>query len=214
MTERLNWWTLERWYLRSDVQGSKGACTLSSFSRIRLCVTLGTVAYQAPLSMGFSRQEYWSALPFPPPGDLPDPGIIPVSPMSPALAGRFFTTSATWILCTGQQTRHRSKEQTFGLSGRRRGWNDLKEQHWDRYITICKIDSQWEFDVWRRASKAGALGQPGEEGGVFRIGGTHVYLWPIHVDVWQKPPQYCRIIILQLKQILKNLCSNKDPVQS
>ena len=164
--------------------------------------------------MGFSRQEYWSGLPSPPPGELPDPGIIPVSPMSPALAGRFFTTSATWILCTGQQTRHRSKEQTFGLSGRRRGWNDLKEQHWDRYITICKIDSQWEFDVWRRASKAGALGQPGEEGGVFRIGGTHVYLWPIHVDVWQKPPQYCRVIILQLKQIFKNLCSNKDPVQS
>ena len=43
---------------------------------------------QAPLSMGFPRQEYWSGLPFPPPGDLPDPGIEPVSP---ALAGRFFT---------------------------------------------------------------------------------------------------------------------------
>ena len=47
-----------------------------------------TVAHQAPLSMGFPRQEYWSGLPFPPPGDLPDPGIKPVSP---ALAGRFFT---------------------------------------------------------------------------------------------------------------------------
>ena len=46
--------------------------------------------------MGFSRQEYWSGLPFPPPGDLPDPGIEPTSLMSPALAGRFFTTSATW----------------------------------------------------------------------------------------------------------------------
>ena len=44
-----------------------------------------TVAHQAPLSMGFFRQEYWSGLPFPPPGDLPNPGIEPESPMSPAL---------------------------------------------------------------------------------------------------------------------------------
>ena len=51
-----------------------------------------TVAHQAPLSMGFPRQEYWNGLPFPSPGDLPDPGIEPVSPESPALAGVFFTT--------------------------------------------------------------------------------------------------------------------------
>ena len=49
-------------------------------------------AHQAPLPMGFSRQEYWSELPFPPPEDLPDPGIKPSSPVSPALAGGFFTT--------------------------------------------------------------------------------------------------------------------------
>ena len=62
------------------------------------CLTLAipwTVAHQAPLSMGFSRQGYWSELPFPSPGDLPDPGIEPASLMSPALAGRFFTTSTT-----------------------------------------------------------------------------------------------------------------------
>ena len=51
------------------------------------------VAHQAPLSMGFPRQEYWSGLPFPPPGGLPDPGIKLTSPASPALAGRFFTTA-------------------------------------------------------------------------------------------------------------------------
>ena len=51
---------------------------------------------QAPLSMGFSRQEYWSGLPHPPPGDLSDPGIKPKSLTSPALAGGFFITSATW----------------------------------------------------------------------------------------------------------------------
>ena len=53
------------------------------------------VTYQAPLSVGFSRQEYWSELPCPPPGDLPDPEIERMSLMSPAFAGRFFTTSTT-----------------------------------------------------------------------------------------------------------------------
>ena len=57
---------------------------------------LWPVARQAPLSMGFSRQEYWSELPCPHPGDLPNPGTQPGSLASPALAGRFFTTSATW----------------------------------------------------------------------------------------------------------------------
>ena len=55
-------------------------------------MTPWTVAHQAPLSMGFPRQEYWSGLPFPPPGDLPNLGIKPTSFVSPALAGRFFTT--------------------------------------------------------------------------------------------------------------------------
>ena len=62
--------------------------------------TLWTVAHQAPLSWGFSRQEYWSGLPFPPPGDLPHPGIEPLSQASPALTGRFLTTSTTWEACT------------------------------------------------------------------------------------------------------------------
>ena len=58
--------------------------------------TLWTVASHAPLSMGLSWHEYYSGLPFPPPGDLPNPGIEPMSLMIPALAGRFFTTTATW----------------------------------------------------------------------------------------------------------------------
>ena len=53
---------------------------MKSLSRVRLFATPWTVAYQAPPSMGFSRQEYWSGLPFPSPGDLPDPGIEPWSP--------------------------------------------------------------------------------------------------------------------------------------
>ena len=66
-------------------------CILLLF--VWLLATLWTTVHQAPLSVGFSRQEYWSGLPGPPPGDPPDPGI---EPTSSALAGRFFTTSAIW----------------------------------------------------------------------------------------------------------------------
>ena len=66
-------------------------CVCHVLSRIQLFATPWTVARQASLSKGFSRQEYWSELPWPPPGELPDPGIEPVSPAAPALAGRFFT---------------------------------------------------------------------------------------------------------------------------
>ena len=68
----------------------------SHFSRVWHIVTLWIVARQAPLSKGFSRQEYWSGLPCPPPRNLPDPGIEPKSLKLPALVDRFFTTHATW----------------------------------------------------------------------------------------------------------------------
>ena len=71
------------------------------FSRVQLFVALWTVAPQATLSMEFSRQEYWRGLPCPPPGDLPDPEIKLASLMSLALAGGFFTTSATWEALRG-----------------------------------------------------------------------------------------------------------------
>ena len=74
-----------KWAWREHVS----VCILS---HVWLFAILWTVACQAPLPMGFSKQEYWSRLPFPPPGDLPDPGIKPTSPASPALAGGFFTT--------------------------------------------------------------------------------------------------------------------------
>ena len=72
------------------------ACMLSCFSHVRLWATLWTITHQGPPSIGFSRQEYWSVLPYPPPGDLPDLGIELTSLQSHAVAGRFFTTSATW----------------------------------------------------------------------------------------------------------------------
>ena len=67
-----------------------------TLSRFRLFVTLPTVALQAPVSVEFPMQEYWSGLPFTSPGDLPHTGIEPVSPESPAVAGEFFTTESRW----------------------------------------------------------------------------------------------------------------------
>ena len=87
------------------------ACLLSRFSLIQLCVTLRTVAPQAPLSIAFCRQEYWSGFPCPPPGDLPDPWIKPMSVMSPALAGGFFTTSVTWEALTQSESESLSRVQ-------------------------------------------------------------------------------------------------------
>jgi len=69
---------------------------LSRFSYVQLFATLWTVAHQISLAMGFSRQVYWSGLPFSIPGDLPNSGIKTTSLMSPALAAGFFTTSITW----------------------------------------------------------------------------------------------------------------------
>ena len=68
----------------------------SRFNSVQLFVTQWAATHQDPLSVGFSRQEYWSGLPCPPPWDLPNLGIEPMSLMSPALAGRFFITSFTW----------------------------------------------------------------------------------------------------------------------
>ena len=74
---------------------SSNQCILGYFSHVQLFATTWTVALQASLSMGFSTKGYWSGLLFPAPGDLPDPGIEPVSLMLPARAGEFLTTSAT-----------------------------------------------------------------------------------------------------------------------
>ena len=69
---------------------------LSHFGRVQRFAALWAVAHQVPLPMEFSWQEYWSGLPCPPPGDLPDPGIRPASPASPILEGGFFTSGAIW----------------------------------------------------------------------------------------------------------------------
>ena len=87
-------WFQTIWYLLAH---HLHVCVFSCFSCVWLFVTPWTVALQAPLSMGFSRQAYWSELLCPPPGDLPNPGI---EPASPAVAGEFFTHWASWEACS------------------------------------------------------------------------------------------------------------------
>ena len=76
---------------------------LSPVSHVQLCMALWTIAHQAPLSVGFSKQEYWSGLQCPPPGDLPNPGMELTSLVCPASAGGFFTTSAPWEALGGYE---------------------------------------------------------------------------------------------------------------
>ena len=83
---------------------------LSYFSHVQLCATLWTVACQAPLSMGFSRQEYWSALALPSPEDLPIPGIKPRSLTSPV----FYATTSGWAV---QQWLSNTIEQVYHTDG-------------------------------------------------------------------------------------------------
>ena len=107
---------------------------LSRFSPVQHFATPLTVARQAPLSMGFSRQEYWSGLPCPPPGDLPNSGIKPVSLRSLALAGGFFTSSTTWEPQTAHTLEWKSSIQ--GLGCLVQGWVShhhyliLPSSHW------------------------------------------------------------------------------------
>ena len=101
---------------------------LSRFSPVQLYATLWTVAFQAPLSMGFSRQEHWCGLPCFPPGSLPDPEVESVSLMSPALAGGFFTARATWEALS-ESSLIVIKHTSFKRGGnkgekRKRNWRD------------------------------------------------------------------------------------------
>ena len=104
-------------------------CKSTMCSDAQLCPTLcnpWTIEHQAPLSMGFSQQEQWNMVPFPPPGDLPNPRIKTTSLTSPTLAGRFFTTSVNWEACksTTLQLKKNSKVIILQL----KYWNLEKEK--------------------------------------------------------------------------------------
>ena len=129
-----------------------------------------TVACQAPLSMGFSKQEYWSGFPFSSPGDLLNPGIEPTSLISPALAGKFFTTSAVWEAqqVTNQWAKVGAPPNMYttsfsvsserisvfrelsGLSrslhGQAHTWKTLSSNRWQNWVMLWGLCSGWKVD--------------------------------------------------------------------
>ena len=124
-----------------------------------------------------------------------------------------FRKMVTITLYTRQQKRHWYIEQSFGLCGRGRGWDDLGEWHWDMYNIIYETSHQSKFDAWYCMLGAGALGRPRgmvrggrrEEGSGW---GTRVYLWQIHVDIWQN--QYNIVKLKNKIKLKKKIKTNKQ----
>ena len=120
-----------------------------------------------------------------------------------------FRKMVTITLYATQQKRHWRIEQSFGLCGRGRGWDDLGEWHWNMYSIIYETSRQFRFNAGYWMLGAGALGRPRgmvqgerrEEGSGW---GTRVYLWQIHVDIWQN--QY-NIVKLK-KKMLSEKCQS------
>ena len=173
---------------------------LSGLGCVWLWGTLWTVIWQGPLSLGLSKQEYWNRLPCPLPGDRLNPGIKPVSLMSPASVGQFLTTSATW---EARSIFYRTDFWTLWEKARvgcfkRTASKHVYYQGWNR--------SPAQVGCMRQVLGAGALGGPRGIGwrGRWEGGlgwGIHVNPWLIHVKVWQNPLQYCKVISLQLIKI-------------
>ena len=142
--------------------GEAIVCVSSHFSPVWLFVTPWTIACQAPLSMWLSRQEYWDGSPFPLPGARPNPGIEPTSLAAPAMAGGFFTISAT---CKAQEEgRLVSKNQFSHLFIFELGKVSAS-------LPMCQA-LLW---AWRRPSKYGAHGSVGLRD---RWGGQHRAVGP------------------------------------
>jgi len=117
-----------------------------------------------------------------------------------------FGKMVTITLHTRQQKRHWCIEQSFGLCGRGRGWDDLGEWHWNMYNIIYEMSRQSRFDARYWMLGAGALGLPRgmvwggrrEEGSGW---GTHVYLWQIHFDIWQNQYNIVKLNKIKFKKI-------------
>ena len=122
-----------------EAEGAIVCAVLSHFSRIWLLVTVRTAACQTPLFMGFSRQEYWSGLSCPPLGDLPGLGIEPESPMSPALADRFFTTRPTWAWWEPNKYLLNEEHFTISYQPTQKGYG-----HFAKFRTFHIIPSWWK----------------------------------------------------------------------
>ena len=181
---------------------------------IKSCPTLvtpWTVTCQAPLSMGFSRQEYWSGFPFPSPGDLPNPGIEPKSPAFQAdslLTDLWWKPICHYMFVQSKRICNSNSETSSELwtfewlwyisvgsslvTNVPLWWIILKmgEWHWNMYNIMYEMSRQSRSDARYWVLGAGALGRPRgrvwggrrEEGSGW---GTQVYLWRIHFDIWQ-----------------------------
>ena len=116
-------------------------CKTSCFSRARLFATLRTVAHQGPLSVGFTRQEYWRKLPCSSPGDLPDPGIKPTSLTFPALAGRHLPLEPLVGACkhTAVPRLHKRQTTKSPLCKRRAKCLNYREWHCPLTSSKCNI---------------------------------------------------------------------------
>ena len=123
---------------------NKGMCVLS---RVRFFVTPWAVAHQSPLPMESSRQEYQGGLPFPTPGDLPDPGIEPASLTSPVLAGTFFTTALPgrplqWGVCTLQLESSPHSSQLERAQVQQQRLSTAKNGRWEIWTELTRILSR------------------------------------------------------------------------
>ena len=118
-----------------------------------------------------------------------------------------FRKMVTITLYTRQQKRHWCIEQSFGLCGRGRGWNDLGEWHWNTYNIIYETSRQSRFDALYWMLGTGTLGRRREIvwGGRREEGSgweTHVYLWQIHFDIWQNQYNIVKLNKIKLKKFL------------
>ena len=130
---------------------------LSCFSCVQLSETLWIIAFQAPLSMGFFRQEYWSGLLCPPPGDLPDPGMESNSLMSTALADKFFTTSTIW---GAHDDIYETRDSLSQSEINKPKNNELCSLSWDVETLAGRLWTGTNNGEWRRA----VLGFQGQRG--------------------------------------------------
>ena len=124
---------------------NKGICVLS---RVRFFATPWAAAHQSSLSMEFSRQEYQGGLPFPTPGDLPDPGIKPASLASPVLAGTFFTTALPgrplqWGVCRPQLESSLHLSQLERAQGQQQRPSTAKNGRWEIRTELTRIWAEW-----------------------------------------------------------------------
>ena len=163
---------------------------LSHLSRVWLSATLWTVALQAPLSVGFSRQQDWSALPCPPPGDLPDPGIELTSSMSAVSAGEFFTVGPL------------AKPHLLGCDRTNPLHCEWQSEKWKEpgsfLIILSHWIQSWSIPIFCPSSQS------------YGFSGSHVWMWELdHKESWGLK-NWCFWTEV-LEKTLENLELKSDP---